>query len=175
MGERLGQLSDASTNAPRPAIVVVRPAEIAGGGRYDPWPDDFVDGRMQLYDTGMASMVVMDTDALAALAAVIGRPEQAMLQARADEMRALIEANLWDEDGGIYTNLLANGSFYRRISPTSFYPMIGKGPSHEHVDSMAQHWLMNSTRFCLSPHGDFAGNSDDCKMLMLSRSDAVSL
>ena len=139
--------------------------------RYDPWPNDFVDGKMQLYDTGMASMVVMDTDALAALAAVIGRPEQAMLQARADEMRALIEAHLWDADGGIYTNLLANGSFYRRISPTSFYPMIGKGPSHEHVDSMAQHWLMNSTRFCLSPHGDFAGNSDDCKMLMLSRCD----
>ena len=23
-------------------------------------------------------------------------------------------------------------------------------------------WLMNSSRFCVAPHGDFAGNRDDC-------------
>lgn len=64
---------------------------------------------------------------------------------------------------GIYTNVFSgNGSFNKRYSPTSFYPMIGKGPSNEHVDRMAQQWLMNTTRFCLSPHGDFVGNTDDC-------------
>lgn len=119
---------------------------------------------MQLYDTGMASMVVMDTDALAALAAIIGRDaEAAMLRERADAMRALIEEHLWDEDAGIYTNVFSvNGSFNRRYAPTSFYPMIGKGPSNDHVDRMSTSWLMNATRFCLSPHGDFVGNTDEC-------------
>eukprot|EP01046_Picozoa_sp_COSAG06_P103102 COSAG06_NODE_49262_length_326_cov_1.352423_1_plen_81_part_01 len=79
---------------------------------YDPWPGDFVDGKMQLYDTGMASMHIMDTDALVALAKLIGRPEATMLQKRADEMRALIEAHLWDDEAGIYTNVFsANQSF----------------------------------------------------------------
>ena len=130
---------------------------------YDPWPGDFVDGKMQLYDTGMASMHIMDTDALAALAKLIGRPEATMLQKRADEMRALIEAHLWDDEAGIYTNVFsANQSFNKRYSPTNFYPMIGKGPSNEHVDRMSTQWLMNSTRFCISPTGDFAGNTDEC-------------
>eukprot|EP01050_Picozoa_sp_SAG11_P040249 SAG11_NODE_17392_length_520_cov_0.736342_1_plen_129_part_01 len=106
---------------------------------------------MQLYDTGMASMVVMDTDALAALATTIDRPEATMLRARADTMRGLIEAHLWDDEAGIYTNVFnVNASFNKRYSPTSFYPMIGRGPSNEHADRMSQHWLMNSTRFCLS-------------------------
>ena len=53
---------------------------------------------------GMASMHVMDSDALAALAKIIGRPEETRLRARADTMRALIETHLWDDSAGIYTN-----------------------------------------------------------------------
>eukprot|EP01047_Picozoa_sp_COSAG01_P086907 COSAG01_NODE_19758_length_991_cov_1.005605_2_plen_70_part_01 len=70
---------------------------------------------MQLYDTGMASMVVMDTDALAALAAIIGRDaEAAMLRERADAMRALIEEYNDAEAAEIYTNVFSvNGSFNR--------------------------------------------------------------
>lgn len=68
--------------------------------RYDPWDGDFADGKMQLYDTGMASMVVMDTDALAALAKIISRSEATMLHERADSMRALIETRLWDDEAG---------------------------------------------------------------------------
>ena len=131
---------------------------------YDAWAGDFADGKMQLYDTGMAAMHVMDTDALAALALILGRgADAAMLHARADTMRALIEKHMWDDDAGIYTNVFSvNNSFNRRYSPTSFYPLIGKGPSNEHAERMAQHWLMNKTRFCLSPNGDFAGLTDEC-------------
>ena len=44
---------------------------------YDDWPNDFADGKMQLYDVGMASMHTMDSDALAMLAIAIGRTEAA--------------------------------------------------------------------------------------------------
>ena len=79
-------------------------------------------------DVGMASMFVSEADSLATLATAIGRTAEATkLTARADSQRKLIAANLWDEQGGIYTNLFWNETFNRRISPTSFYSMMAKG------------------------------------------------
>jgi len=130
---------------------------------YDDWPNDFADGKMQLYDVGMASMYVMDTDALVQLALKAGRKDDAAaLKVRADTMRGLMEAHLWDAESGAYVNLLPNGTFNRRLSPTSFYPMITRGPSEARVQQLVSDWLMNSSRFCITPNGDFAGNSDDC-------------
>ena len=45
-----------------------------------------------------------------------------------------------------------NDTFHRRYSPTSFYPMITKGPSDERVDRMARQ--IPSPRLCRgrSPH-----------------------
>jgi putative isomerase len=79
---------------------------------------------MQLYDVGMSSMFAMEAFALSELADVIGRPESAMLRKRGASMQALISAHLWDDETHIFTNKFANGSFYRRISPTSFYAML---------------------------------------------------
>merc|ERR1711874_700824 len=59
-------------------------------------------------------------------------------------------------------NKFPNGSFYRRISPTSFYPLLTAGPSNEQAAGMMTKWMMNKTRFCITPNGDFAGNSDTC-------------
>eukprot|EP00729_Bicosta_minor_P018108 gene18108-26563_t len=126
-------------------------------------PGDFADGKMQLYATGQASLHTMDSDALATLATAIGRHvEAAVLQQRADGMRKLIADHLWDEELGTFVNKLPNGTFLRRISPTSFYPLIVKAASETQVDRTTTSWLMNSSRFCLSPKGDFAGNSDTC-------------
>ena len=72
---------------------------------------DFKDGKMQLYDVGMASMHTMDSLALAQLARAIGRTtEAATLQQRAEKMTALIEANLWDEASGIYVNKVVSAA-----------------------------------------------------------------
>merc|ERR1719273_54494 len=130
---------------------------------YDGWNGSFINGKMQLYDVGMASMHTMDSSVLATLAKVIGRTEDAaLLQARSDTMRKLIIDHLWDEKSGIYVNLMPNGTFYRSVSPTSFYPLMTQGPPVDHVDQMMTKWLMNPARFCISPNGDFKGNTDDC-------------
>ena len=72
---------------------------------------DFKDGKMQLYDVGMASMHTMDSLALAQLARAIGRTTAAAtLQQRAEKMTALIEANLWDEASGIYVNKVVSAA-----------------------------------------------------------------
>ena len=91
---------------------------------YDSWPGCFLNGKMQLYDVGMAAMHTMDTQALATLAEAIGRHADAtMLKRRASTMGELIEANLWDDHSNIYVNRKPSGDFYRHISPTSFYPL----------------------------------------------------
>ena len=118
---------------------------------------------MQLYDVGMASMHAMDSQSLATLALAIGRTQEAaVLQHRALEMQSLIEKYLWDEELGIYVNRMPDGRFYRRVSPTSFYALQTAGPSDSRVDNMAKNWLLSPKHFCISPGGNFSGNSDAC-------------
>ena len=44
---------------------------------YDDWPNDFMDNKMRLYDVGMSSMHAMDTQALAQLARILNKTEEA--------------------------------------------------------------------------------------------------
>jgi len=120
--------------------------------------------QMELYDVGMSSMHAMDAEALSELATAIGRDDAAaVLSARAAKMRQLIATELWDEESGTFVNKFSgNGSFYRRVSPTSFYPLLAAAATDEQAATMATRWLFNTTRFCLSPNGDMAGNSEDC-------------
>lgn len=73
-----------------------------------------------------------------------------------------IRRYLWDEFNGIYVNKFVNGTFHRRISPTSFYAMMSYAPSDSQAAAITNNWLFNSSRFCISPRGDFSGNRDDC-------------
>ena len=83
-------------------------------------------GLMQQYDVGMASMAAMSDEALAALADVLNRTEDAAtLRARAAEGRALISSHLWDEGSGIFVNRFPSGGFNRRVSrahPRTLHP-----------------------------------------------------
>ena len=120
-------------------------------------------GQMELYDVGFASMFVSEAEALATLAGVVGKADDvAKFKARAASQRALISAFMWDKEGGIYTNLRWNGSFYRRISPTSFYSMMSGAPTDAQAAAMVTNWLQNPDHFCIAPNGDFKGNKDTC-------------
>lgn len=131
--------------------------------RYDGDLFDDESALMQLYDVGMSSMFVQEAYSLAELAAVIGRkPELVnMLRARGDAMRDKIASHLWDDESQIFVNRFPNGTFYRHVSPTSFYPLFTGAATAEQADIMVQSWLLNSSRFCISPEGDFAGNDPD--------------
>merc|ERR1719356_1669031 len=112
----------------------------------------------------MSSMFVQDASSLAELARIIGRSEGVVkkLEARAEDMRQRIATNLWDFEGGIFTNMFPNGTFYRRISPTSFYALLAGAATDEQAATMASNWLMSPEHFCVAPNGDFAGNKDAC-------------
>ena len=117
---------------------------------------------MQLYDVGMSSMLVQEAYSLAHLADAIGRPEAAMLRERGDAMSALISDYLWDEQGQIFTNKFVNNSFYRRISPTSFYALQTLAANDSQATLMMEKWLQSPDHFCIAKEGDFAGNNDSC-------------
>lgn len=140
---------------------------------------------MQLYDVGMSSMVVQEAYALAELADAIGREEGPMLKNRGDSLSKLIGEYLWDEESSICesaldspmpqsqltphctcvyadVNKFVNGSFYRRISPTSFYALQTSAPNDTQATAMIEQWLFNKDRFCIAEEGDFSGLNDTC-------------
>lgn len=117
---------------------------------------------MQLYDTGMSSMLAFDADCLAELGDLIGRSDDAAeLRSRSNELKRGIKTELWNESLGIFANKRPNGSFYARLSPTSFYPMLAKIPEDQQVTTMSREWLLRRDRFCLSTTWP-EGVSDDC-------------
>jgi hypothetical protein len=119
--------------------------------------------QMQLYELSSSSLFVSEAQHLIALAAAVGRPgDTAGLADRAAEMAALIKSTLWDEQQQIFTNRFPNGTFHRRISPTSFYPLMAANTTSDaQADAMMTGWLTNRSRFCISP--DFrTKNSPEC-------------
>ena len=110
-----------------------------------------------------ASMSPQEAECLATLAKLLKRDaDAAKLTSRAAAQRALISANLWDETSAIFTNKFWNGTFYRRITPTSFYAMMATAATDKQAETMVQEWLLSPEHFCVAPDGDFKGNSDDC-------------
>ena len=120
----------------------------------DDCPDlfDNTTHRMLSYDVGASAYYAASADALAVLASAIGRPaDAASLTARADAMRSLMQAHLWDSSRGVFADLfLLNSSISHRISPTSFYALLAHAASDAQADQMISEWAFNASRFCLS-------------------------
>ena len=115
---------------------------------YGPDFDNKTTHHMALYDVGMTALYLSDTEALIALAAVAGRADTiATLQARFARVQAAMNAHMWDAEAGVYTNVLYNGSFYRRWSPTSFFPLISGSASDAQAAALAAS-LASPAGFC---------------------------
>jgi neutral trehalase len=97
---------------------------------------------------GLMGLYVMDCDALAELAAEIGRSAEAEeLALRADFYRKNLSF-LWDEKSGIYRNKRTDtGEFSEHISPTNFYPLLAKAPSPDQAERMINEHLLNTEEF----------------------------
>eukprot|EP00750_Incisomonas_marina_P011382 INCI16371.1.p1 GENE.INCI16371.1~~INCI16371.1.p1 ORF type:complete len:914 (-),score=108.51 INCI16371.1:2333-5074(-) len=122
-------------------------------------------GLMGLYDVGFSSMFVQECYALANLSLLIGRPASLTnaLRERGDDMAKLIRNHLWSESDGIFVNKFsANGTFYPRITPTSFYALQALAANDTQADLMATRWLMNASHFCITHDGSYAGNTRSC-------------
>ncbi len=103
---------------------------------------------MMLADVGLMSMFIADSDALAQIADVLGKPAEAQrLHTHAAGFRAKLET-LWDAKTGMYLNKdLRTGELSARISPTNFYPLLAKAPDAGRADEMITAHLLNPEEF----------------------------
>src|SRR5262249_7964705 len=73
-------------------------------------------------DVGLNSLLALDGEVLASIAAALGEVEEARrLGRRASELRERIAELLWDEERQVFANRLWSGAFVRSLAPTSFY------------------------------------------------------
>ncbi|MER7276102.1 trehalase family glycosidase [Dactylosporangium sp. NPDC000244] len=89
-------------------------------------PYDPQAGLLRAHDIGLNSEYAMDCEALADIAAILGRAaERDELRERGAAVAAGVERTLWQEDTGSYRSRRTDtGAYTRDISPMSFYPLL---------------------------------------------------
>jgi mannosylglycerate hydrolase MGH1-like protein len=115
------------------------------------WDDAHYDPRtytMDLDDVGLNSLYALDAESLAALAAQLGKEDdrQAFL-ADYEKTKRLVREKLWNDADGIYENRFWNGEFSKRLSPSSFYPMLAGIATPEQAERMVREHLLNPKEF----------------------------
>jgi putative isomerase len=117
---------------------------------YDDVPFDTSLHLLMLHDVGLNGLYVADCEALADIAHVLRfkySAEEFELRKRAAAYRKELAA-LWDEPRGFYYNRrLDTGEFSPRISPTSFYPLIGRVPSQQQAERIVAEHFTNPKEF----------------------------
>jgi hypothetical protein len=109
---------------------------------YDGVPFNPRTNRLEMADVGLNGLYVADCRALAEIATILGKPEDAReLQARASRYAASL-GTLWDEKTGMYLNRRTDtGEFSPKLSPTNFYPLIAKVPTGQQAGRMQAHYF----------------------------------
>jgi len=94
------------------------------------------------------SLYVADCDALARMAAVLGKTAEAKeVVERRVKYRAKLKT-MWDEEAGIFLNVnLHTGEKSRRLSPVNFYPLLAKAATPEQARTMIERHLKNPDEF----------------------------
>jgi len=97
---------------------------------------------MDLADVGLNALHIADARALAEIAAILGRDEEAASYRKAaDAATAEVDALLWDETHAQYRNRLADGGFSPHLSPTMLYPLLAGAPDASAAAALAEDLL----------------------------------
>ena len=114
---------------------------------YDDMPFNKTTHLMELADAGLTGLYIMDCEALADLAELIGRSEARELRERAEVSKQGLE-EMWDEDFGLYCNKRTDtGEFSHRISATNFYALFSDKVSGKRAQRMMKEHFFNPEEF----------------------------
>ncbi|MEL7118197.1 MAG: trehalase family glycosidase [Bacteroidota bacterium] len=105
-------------------------------------------GMMELHDVGLNAMYIGDCEALIKMAEALGKKEDMKrLKNRSKDLKKQIQA-LWNKENDLFQNYdLINECYVDRISPTSFYPLIGKTASGDQAKKMIERHMLNEEEF----------------------------
>jgi putative isomerase len=111
---------------------------------YDAAVFDTKTHKLQMADVGLMSEYTADCEALAEIAAQLGKTvEEKELRARAKFYRASL-ATLWDKSSGMFLNKdLRTGTLSPRVSPTNFYALLARAATPEQAQRMIHEHLLN--------------------------------
>jgi putative isomerase len=99
-------------------------------------------------DVGLNSLLALDGDMLALIAATLGDTATAAeLRARSQQLKTRIREQLWDDERGVFANRLWSGRFVRSLAPTSFYPLLAGAASTAQAQGLIEHYLLHPQRF----------------------------
>lgn len=115
---------------------------------YDDIPFNKEKHCMELADVGLTGLYIMDCNALADIADVLGRTEDAeSLRKKADKFSKGL-MTLWDDETGIFLNKRTDtGEFSYRISPTNFYALYSSDVTKEQAERMIKEHFYNPEEF----------------------------
>eukprot|EP01084_Bolivina_argentea_P096645 173745_1 len=119
---------------------------------------------MELYDVGMTAMFINELQRLTALGEAINVSSDVIrtLNERYSFMVNATLNELWDDSNGIFVNKFSrNDTFYFRISPTSFYPLMSGEPTVKQAEMMVTNYLLSPDYFCISETWP-NNQSDEC-------------
>jgi putative isomerase len=89
-------------------------------------------------DVGLNSILALDGEMLALIAAELGETAAAKrLAERTEALKARIADRLWDPARRVFANRLWSGAFVRSLAPTSFYPLLCGAARPEQARAMA--------------------------------------
>ena len=98
-------------------------------------------------DVGLNSLLALDGEMLALIAAELGRDGEARrIEARARGLAGRIREALWDPEREVFANRLWSGRFVSSIAPTSFYPLIAGAASPAQARALLG-WMEDPRRF----------------------------
>ncbi len=115
---------------------------------YDDIPFDKENHLLMLEDAGLTGLYIMDCNALAELADILGRAgDVELLTGRRETAEKGLEG-LWDEEKGFYYNRRRDtGEFSRRIAPTNFYALFSDKVSPERTERILKEHYYNPEEF----------------------------
>jgi putative isomerase len=91
-------------------------------------------------DVGLNSLLALDAEMLAAMAAELGQTRRAAdLRSSASALKKRIAEHLWDASRGLFANRLRSGKFVNSVGPTSFYPLLCGAASAEQAQRLLTH------------------------------------
>jgi len=121
---------------------------IDNGPQFDAAQYDASSHKMELADVGLMGLYIADCNALAAIADVLGKKDDAnWLRASAAKYQKSL-TTLWDPGTAMFLNKdLRTGELNHRLNPTNFYPLLAKAATPQQADEMVTRHLMNPDEF----------------------------
>ena len=115
---------------------------------YDTATYDHSTHLLEFADVGLMSMYIVDCDALAKMADVLGKADDASeLRAHSARYKAKLET-MWNPSTGMFLNLdLKTHQPGMRLSPTNFYPLLAGVATPQEAQTMIEKHLRNPEEF----------------------------